>query len=213
MSNIVKRFTDFEPSELKLGGSKRNIKMNIIFTNNPYIQSPLIYLSSFGIPKAGEFFKTDLDRCFINIPLEVPEFRDKLLRIDGYVNSEQFRKQLFDDNWDKYTYSPIVKMKPNLPPYFKVKFDIDINNKEDYDVNTKIFKVNDGKMEYILCDTIDEIAAVIKYKSNIKFIFSIGNFWIMKSSKTFGLTLKMDRVYVAEPIQAPSAVIDFIDDV
>jgi hypothetical protein len=78
------------------------------------MQFPWIKIESYGIPRAGEYFKTDNDRAFIKVPLNpnIPEslqLINKIKEIDAYFKSDEFATTLLGKKYAKWTYQPIYR--------------------------------------------------------------------------------------------------------
>jgi hypothetical protein len=139
------------------------------------MQFPWIRLETYGVPRAGEYYKNDSDRAFVKVPLndsisEVSELVEKLKEIDAYFASEEFASKLLGKKWNKYTYQPIFReatvsqddddddddedskkksaKKSNLPkfPYLKLKIDTEYGSGA---IKTKLYRseMSDGKRQ------------------------------------------------------------------
>ena len=79
---------------------------------------------TYGIPRQGPYYQTDRSRDFFKLPFchqralhtdemdccAMEKFYHKLLEIDSYFGSEDFRVKLFGDKMaGKYEYQPIVR--------------------------------------------------------------------------------------------------------
>jgi hypothetical protein len=183
-SNLVKdftvKYTDVEASrisstELQENERSKGQKLAYPKYNHPKfgIDQPLIFqfpwvrLETYGVPRAGEYFKNDSDRTFVKLPLnnsilEIEELTKKCKEIDKYFSSEEFASKLLGKKWNKYTYQPIIResisydndddddddnenskkklsKQSTLPkyPYLKLKIDTDYTSGE---IKTKLYR-------------------------------------------------------------------------
>ena len=228
-SNLVKdftvKYTDVEVSRIsstELQENERSKGQKIAYPkyNHPKfgIDQPLVFqfpwvrLETYGIPRAGEYFKNDSDRTFVKMPLNnsIPEI-EELVRIckeiDGHFSSEEFASKLLGKKWNKYTYQPIIResisydndddddenskkksaKQSTLPkyPYLKLKIDTDYNSGE---IKTKLFRSEmvDNKRNRIEIQdikTIDEFARFVCFQSNFRPIVRLVKFWAQPLTK------------------------------
>ena len=80
------------------------------------IQSPPIYLLTYGIPKPGAYYKDDAARAFVKVPEDVNEpnsvaFFKKMESIDKFLTSIEGKKKVFGSEKvaNNYVYQPIVR--------------------------------------------------------------------------------------------------------
>ena len=113
----------------------------------PGIRLPRIELTHYGVPKLGQYFKTDKDRMFIQLPVE-GELLERFAFVDYTLQTNEMKQKLFKNtNCD---YSPIVKYG-SKGPYIKVKIDTDY---QTGNIETLIYhseKSIDGKYELNPC--------------------------------------------------------------
>jgi hypothetical protein len=190
-----------------------------------YLQLPWVKLFTYGIPRLGEYYKTDDDRAHLRVPLDlsVPEILDfvnKVKAIDAKFSSEEYKEKLFGKKAKKYTYSPIYregqapeedsdeedtkhsKPKAPRPPYLKLKFDLTWPDKK---VKTTIFEsiqntsTNKRDRKKIDVSTIDEAANALRYMSTVRPIARCVKLWAHNDKKKdpqYGLTFKLIKVEV-----------------
>ena len=82
--------------------------------NDFFFQSPWINLSTYGVPRTGEYYKKDDDRKHIRVPLDsnnknIPEFIKMLKSIDSLMAQEDTKEKMFNKKSKKYTYQPIFR--------------------------------------------------------------------------------------------------------
>jgi hypothetical protein len=191
-----------------------------------YLQLPWVKLYTYGIPRLGEYYKTDDDRAHLRVPLdlsipEIADFVNRIKAIDAKFSSEEYKDKLFGKKAKKYTYSPIyregqapeedsddddtkkskAKAAPR-PPYLKVKFDLTWPDKK---VKTTIFEsilnTNTNKRDRKKLDvsTIDEAANALRYMSTVRPIARCVKLWAHNDKKKdpqYGLTFKLIKVEV-----------------
>jgi hypothetical protein len=190
-----------------------------------YLQLPWVKLFTYGIPRLGEYYKTDDDRAHLRVPLdlsvpEIVDFVNKIKAIDAKFTSEEYKEKLFGKKAKKYTYSPIYregqvqdddsdeettktsKPKAPRPPYLKLKFDLTWPDKK---VKTTIFEsilntsTNKRDRKKIDVSTIDEAANALRYMSTVRPIARCVKCWAHNDKKKdpqYGLTFKLIKVEV-----------------
>ena len=157
---------------------------------------------------------------------EISVMVEKIKAIDTMMADPENAKKLLGKNYKKYKYSPIfreaivpqldddgsdseedtkkkeVKPVANKPPYIKLKLDL---SWPDNNVKTKIFSseldVESNKRSRTKIDvtTIDEVASIIRYQSNIRCIAKPFKAWahpITKKDPEYGIGWKVIRVEV-----------------
>jgi hypothetical protein len=231
------KYQDFEPSDLKFKKFEEGKQGGqlISFTEKPILlQAPWIKLYTYGIPRAGEYYKTDASRAFIKVPLdmdnaEINEFVTKMQGIDKYMKSKEFKTMQFGSKADKYNYLDIVrfpeeeedeknKSKYPRPPYMKVKIDthwnedITAETKVKTEVFTSILKDDKREREHKDIQTIPEFADIVSYNSNIRMIIRPMKAWCEKKAKTgnshmlYGVIFKLIKVEVEPSAKTNSLV-------
>jgi hypothetical protein len=228
-SNLVKdftvKYTDVETSrisstELQENERSKGQKLAYPKYNHPKfgIDQPLIFqfpwvrLETYGVPRAGEYFKNDSDRTFVKLPLnnsipETEELTKKCKEIDKYFSSEEFASKLLGKKWNKYTYQPIIResisydnddddnenskkklsKQSTLPkyPYLKLKIDTDYTSGE---IKTKLYRsemIDNKRTRIEIQDikTIDDFARVVCFQSNFRPIVRLVKFWAQPLTK------------------------------
>jgi hypothetical protein len=224
------KFQDFDVKDLsftKFEENERSKAQNLAFprfkeSQRLMLQGPWIDMNAYGVPQLGEYYKTDKDRAFIKIPLdlnnpEVKEFYEKLQSIDELMSSKEFKAQQFGDKAKKYKYAyPICrvpidddededkkKSKYPRPPYMKVKLDA---TWPETKILTQVFTsvMKDGKREREKqeVESVDDFANVVRYLSKIRPIISPVKAWCEKKGKMgkdfleYGITFKLVKVEV-----------------
>ena len=176
-----------------------------------FIQTPWIKLYTYGVPKLGEYYKTDADRAHLRVPLdlsipEVAEFAEKMKSIDAYLGSAEQMEAMIGKKAKKYKYNPIYregqdsnndddsddekekkKDTPPRPPYMKIKLD---TTWPDNNIKTQVFnsvlnketgKRVRTKVENI--NTVDDFANAVRFLSNVRLMFRPVKYWAHNASK------------------------------
>jgi hypothetical protein len=203
------------------------------------MQFPWIRLETYGVPRAGEYYKNDSDRAFVKVPLndsvsEVSELVEKLKEIDAYFASEDFASKLLGKKWNKYTYQPIFreatvsqdddddessnKKKSNLPkfPYLKLKIDTEYGSGA---IKTKVFRsemVDNKRQRTEVTDmaTVDDFARIVSFQSNFRPIVRLVKFWaqpLTKKDPTWGATFKIVKAEVEPSAKGNSMYKDYMN--
>jgi hypothetical protein len=228
-------FTDLEENKRSKGQKIAYVRYG---ESTPFLQTPKIQLSTYGIPRPGEYYKEDSQRSFIKVPLdvgysdEVKLFHDKLVKLDKILDSDAMREKIFGSKKAAkgWKYQPIVreamkqtlgnsdsdseddsgepKQEPFRPPYFKAKL------KTKYEtgaIETKVFKKVDGERMKEKLNTLSELEKLVTYRSTIRLVLMPNKLWAMKNydGKRYGLALKIMHLEV-EPITR-SSLKDYCD--
>ena len=176
------------------------------------IQAPWIRIENYGVPKMGEYFKSDSDRAFVKIPLNesIPESAELIkmfIKFDELFSSKEFCQHLFGKKYDKYIngYVPIYRKpvlndeedndddskkklsKSTIPkyPYMKVKIDTDYTTGE---IKTKLYRsemINTKRIRTELQEikTIDDFAHIVCWNCNFRPIIRFVKFWAQPLTK------------------------------
>jgi hypothetical protein len=241
------KFQDFNAKDLtftKFEENERSKAQNLAFprykeTQRLMLQGPWIDMNAYGVPQLGEYYKTDKDRAFIKIPLdlnnpEIKEFYDKLQTIDEMMNSKEFKAQQFGDKAKKYKYAyPICrvpmededeedekkKSKYPRPPYMKVKLDATWpETKILTQVYTSVMKDGKREREKQEVESVDDFANVVRYLSKIRPIIQPVKAWCEKKGKMgkdfleYGLTFKLIKVEVEPHVGGGSNLSQYMNN-
>ena len=88
--------------------NKNNILPKLDGKTLPDLKLPKTLLSHYGVPKIGQYFKTDNDRMFLQLPVD-DNLIPHLNTLDEYLGSKTMKEQLFQSPGTTYEYSPILK--------------------------------------------------------------------------------------------------------
>ena len=191
------------------------------------IQSCEILLDNYGIPDGdGPYYKTAKQRAFVKVPLAVNDqvttetaderkirakklttFKDSLVAIDKYLDSDDMKLKLFGSAKaaKKYTYQPIVRQSKTVaeddsddsdeegekdvvvrPDYMKGKIHLDYNTEA---VQVEIFQKNnegsdsyqkDGSHTEINVSNLDDMRKHVAYMRKQRFVFHVSKLWASK---------------------------------
>lgn len=164
------------------------------------IQTHLINMFTYGIPKPGAYYKDDAARSFVKIPENVNdpasvEFFKKMESIDEYLTSPEGKKKLFssekvannyvyqpivrtpeeldefDEELDEETRAKIAKQKEAGPKPRYIKLKIDLDW-ETKNIKSKVLVTNEEKKRVPVEDvvTLDDFNKYVRYKSNSTFV-------------------------------------------
>ena len=146
----------------------------------------------------------------------VEKFYNKLLEIDSYFGSEDFRVKLFVDKMaNKYEYQPIVRHPEKdvdeeevddksstkavrdyyRPPYTKGKLMLS-NSETELPLFRLIDKKNDGTKEEILLSSFSDVTAHTRYMTKHRMITEVQKLYAMKTTsggekRNYGITVKL----------------------
>ena len=213
------------------------------------IQTPEIKMDAGGIPDADSpYHQTISQRAFVKIPLEVnpnvkgetdeerniraeklEKFKNALIKIDNYMDSEEFKTKTFGKNHKKYKLQPIArtpeikdsdsdsedenqnedKVIKHKPMYMKAKIPMVYGeDKVDLDVyrvneeGTTDFE-NDGKWTEIKnIETLDDLKKNgISYMRNVKFVLHACKFWAQKQASSGSSTRLYGLTFKARRVE------------
>jgi hypothetical protein len=200
------------------------------------IQTPEIDAETYGIPREGPYYPDAKSRSFFKFPFcherkkfedtvnynMIEQFYDKLIEIDEYCNTDNFRKIHFGDkNYNKFSYQPLVRIPENdddeqvildkngepyyRPPYTKIKLDLEYNSDPENQSTKPIFSIfekdKQGKRTKIELNSFDDVIDIIKYRSKLRFIISFSKLYAMKTAsgtekKKYGIILKATHIEI-----------------
>ena len=197
-----------------------------------YVKSGKIKLTSHGIPRLDEpdvkdgYYPNDAKREFIKIPLDKSQpdcnnLRSHLEKIDKWLGSKEMCKQLFGADAKDYKYQPCIRT-PKPPPgkkkrvdakgneypiidYAKFKFQVMPDANGNRPIVTKIKKL-EGNKKVLMTNikSVTDIAQVIRYNTEIRFIFDYTKIWI-SSKYEYGLGLRIMVIEYTPNAMASSA--------
>ena len=232
-------FTDFEDNSRSKGQRISYIRYTSSETGSEiplFIQFPWIHLSSYGVPKMGEYYTDDAQRAFVKVPLdqsipEVKQLSDTLRKLDDKLGSTEFKEKMFGAKSSKYEYQPILRMpqeededtkkdtkKDYGPrhPYMKLKID---TTYPDNQVKSIVFNsIMEGskrvrtKVDNVT--TIDDFASHVCWMSRIRPIVRPVKLWAQAANKkdpTYGLTFKIAKTEVEPPAKNNSNVKQYLE--
>ena len=196
-----------------------------------HIQTPVFVTETYGIPRQGPYYQTDRSRAFFKLPFchqralhtdemdytAMEKFYNKLLEIDSYFGSEDFKVKLFGDKMaGKYEYQPIVRHPERdndeeeevtdksstkavkdyyRPPYAKVKLMLS-NSETELPLFRLIDKKNDGTKEEILLSSFSDATVQMRYMTKHRMITEVQKLYAMKTTsggekRKYGITVKL----------------------
>jgi hypothetical protein len=243
------KYQDFDIKDLtftKFEENERSKAQNMAFprfkeSHRLMLQAPWIDMNAYGVPQLGEYYKTDKDRAFIKIPLdlnnpEVKEFYEKLQSIDEMMSSKKFKEQQFGAKASKYKYAyPICrvpvedeeddedkkksKSKYPRPAYMKVKLDATWpETKITTQVFTSIMKDGKREREKQEVESVDDFANHVRYLSKIRPIITPVKAWCEKKAKMgsnemqYGVTFKLVKIEVEPHVGGGSNMSQYMNN-
>lgn len=207
------------------------------------IQTPEIDAEAYGIPREGPYYPNAFKRSFYKFPFAfdrkkydgvdydaIEAFYNKLVEVDNYCDTEEFRKAMFGDDvvnkktgekaYQQYTYQPLIRIpeeekigkdgKPLYqPPYTKIKLPLEYSEDKE-NPSTKpifsIFEVKDGKRVKVQLNTFDDVLNYVTFRSKLRFIIHFSKLYAMKNKpspnekKKYGIILKATHIEVKRPV-------------
>lgn len=213
---------DFEEDALTTSEFKQNERVssqlvcylsykypNTITPRSFSFRTPLIKLSTYGIPKIGEFIKDDSARMFIKVPLDTTQeqalpFINFIKRLDDWAI--QNKNNIFGGEAvaSKYELNPLAKDPPvvdeDAPPrldkngkpyepgpryqYVKVRLNTDFDTGK---ITTHMYlrKLDDpeARPEKIYPETVTELSKYVTWNSSIRMVVTVTKIWGEKTKK------------------------------
>lgn len=240
------KFNKFQPSMVNftdLEENKRSKGQKIAYVRygdkQPFLQTPEIQLETYGIPRAGEYYKEDSQRSFIKVPLneefstDVKLFKQKLEQLDTIMDSDQMREKIFGSKKSAkgWVYQPLVResmqqtiedsdsdsdeegTKASTSAQFRPPyFKAKLKtNYESGDVETVVYKKDNGNRSKQKVKTLTDLESLVTYRSTIRLVVMPNKLWAMKNmqGKKYGLALKITHLEV-EPITR-SSIRDYVE--
>ena len=185
----------FSVQEVKLN-NKTIILPKLNGVTLPDIKLPKTLLSHYGVPKIGQYFKTDNDRMFLQLPVN-DDLIPHLTTLDEYLSSNTMKQELFKAPGNTYEYSPILRYG-SKGPYIKLKLETDYATSAIETLvwhsqrltNSSIYR-NTTPMEI---NSFDDFALAVSLNSEIICVIKFVKVWVV--NKKYGLTIKLVRVNV-----------------
>ena len=144
------------------------------------------------------------------------KFYNKLVEIDSYFGSDDFKVKLFGDKMaNKYEYQPIVRHPEKdadeeevddnnstkavkeyyRPPYAKVKLMLS-NSEQELPLFRLIDKKNDGAKEEITLNSFSDVTTHTRYMTKHRMIIELQKLYAMKTNsggekRKYGITVKL----------------------
>lgn len=194
-----------------------------------FLQSPWFRLFTYGVPRLGEYYKTDADRSHLRLPFDLTDpdvlsFVNKIKDIDTKFSDSDMMQTMIGKKYNKYKYQTIYregqdqvnddsddeaekvnKNAPPRPPYMKVKLD---TTWPDNEVKTQVFLSeldrNNKRIRTKLDNikTIDDFANAVKFLSNVRLIIRPVKYWAHQATKKdpqCGIVWKLVKIEVEPP--------------
>lgn len=176
-----------------------------------FLQSPWFKLFTYGVPRMGEYYKTDADRSHVRVPFDLTDpdvlsFVNKIKDIDTKFSHVDMMQSMIGKKHAKYKYQTIYregldqnkdddsddetekvnKDTPPRPPYMKVKLD---TTWPDNEVKTQVFlselDKNNKRIRTKLDNikTVDDFANAVRFLSNVRLIIRPVKYWAHQATK------------------------------
>ena len=163
-----------------------------------FLQSPWIKLFTYGVPRLGEYYKTDADRSHLRVPFdmsipEVSAFVTKMKEIDEKFSSPEMMEIMLGKKSKKYKYQsvfregqdqtsnetddeddekePKIKDSAPRPPYMKIKLDM---TWPDNDVKTQVFSsVLDQTSNKRIRTKVENIKTIDDFSNTVRYLSNV----------------------------------------
>jgi len=241
---ITKKYSDIDPKKLSFTDFEENARAKgqkiayVRYTDDKrgestlIMQTPWITLDTYGIPRAGEYYKDENSRSFMKVPLDLHDecikvLHDKMSELDTILSEDETKKTIFGSSKvaKQYQYQPVIRHPPQetiddsddesdddskkpkfaRPPYMKAKFHLDY---ETGNMKTKLYKrVTEGdvKREEVPIKTLVDVEKLVTWKSRVRLILMPNKLWALKTynGKKYGISWKVMQIEV-EPVARSS---------
>lgn len=195
------------------------------------IKSPKICSEVYGIPMEGPFYPDAKSRAHYKLGFchdrkqqedinydEIEQFMNLLNSIDEMCDTDEFRKEQFGKESDKYEYQPLVRTSQEpidekgfltdengerkkddkgremyRPPYTKVKLELEYSPDPDSQSTKPTFAIaelKDGKRKNIELNTFEDAVKMLKYLNKLRFIISFNKIYAQKKAAGAGKNAK-----------------------
>jgi hypothetical protein len=196
-----------------------------------HIQTPVFATETYGIPRQRPYHQTDKSRAFFMLPFcrqrtlhtdemdyyAMEKFYNKLLEIDSYFGSEDFKVKLLGGKMaSKYEYQPIVRHPERdndeeeevtdksstkavkdyyRPPYTKVKLML-FNSETELPLFRLIDKKNDGTKEETPLNSFSDVTVHTRYMTKHRVIVEVQKLYGRNTTsgcekRKYGITVKL----------------------
>ena len=198
---MAKKFEDIVSSKFSCQSVTLNKKAVILpkwegSKEFPQLRLPNTLLSHYGVPRIGQYFKTDSDRMFLQLPVD-DELVAQLTTLDEYLGSNTMKQELFKAPGNTYEYSPILKYG-SKGPYMKLKLETDY---ETGNIETLVWHSQRLTNSCIYRKTIpidiasiDDFSIAVPLNSSVICLIRLVKVWVV--NKKYGLTLKLIEINV-----------------
>ena len=217
-SKMIINFNKFQPSKVSvtdLEENKRSKGQKISYVrygdNQPFIKSPEIQLSTYGIPRAGEYYKDDSQRSFLKVPLDVNDekygdditvYHSKLTELDKLMDSDKMREHIFGSKKAAkgWVYQPLVReamqqvldnsdsdsddadSKPTTAQFRPPYIKVKLKtNYETGAIETSVFKKTESGRQRAKVTTLQDLEQLVTYRSVIRMVVMPNKLWAMKN--------------------------------
>lgn len=244
-TNATISFKNADANKLQLGPLEdtkfnQSQKLSMVRYDNGnmcQIQTHLINLFTYGVPKTGPYYASDKARAFVKIPEDVnnPDsvlFFNKLEAFDVKLQSAEIKNKLFGKAVNQYSYQPIVrspevaedddapekKNKGPQPRYVKLKIDLDW---ESGKIKTKCFQKDAAGKRIPVSDinSVDEFSNLVRWKSSFVAVILMNKLYASKNkvgdTKKYGVTFKIVSLCAEQSLYVPNQSTDgdvFLED-
>lgn len=195
------------------------------------VKSPKFCSEVYGVPMEGPYYPDAKSRAHYKLGFchdrhqqedinydEIAQFMNLLISIDEMCDTDEFRKEQFGKEADKYEYQPLVRTSQEpvdeqgylidddgqrkkdekgremyRPPYTKVKLDLEYNPDPENQSTKPTFAIaelKDGKRTNIELNTFDDAVKMLKYLNKLRFIISFNKIYAQKKASGAGKNAK-----------------------
>jgi len=220
---ITKKYSDIDPKKMSFTDFEENSRAKgqkiayVRYSDSAQgestlvMQTPWITLNTYGIPRAGEYYKDENSRSFMKVPLDIQDECIKILHmkmgeLDTILSEDETKKNIFGSSKiaKQYQYQPIIRVPPlqdiidetddsyddndkktvySKPPYMKAKFHLDY---ETGNMKTKLYKRTMSEDDSVRRDeisikTLKDVEKYVTFNSKVRLIMMPNKLWALRT--------------------------------
>jgi hypothetical protein len=195
------------------------------------VKTPKFCSEVYGVPREGTYYPDAKSRSHYKLGFchkrkqqsdinydEIKQFMELFMSVDEICDTEEFRKNQFGKDADKYEYQPLVRFTQEeidtecylldengnrklddkgkeiyRPPYTKIKLDLEYTAPDVEPTNKPTFAIaelKDGKRTNVELNTFEDAVKMLRYLSKLRFIIIFNKIYAQKKASGAGKNAK-----------------------
>jgi len=214
----VSKFKFTKPQQNKYATKQLMGFINYNGAQTLIVQTPVIHNKFQPIAKIGDYTPSDYactKDTSLHLNLDIPHnkmFYDKIVEIDNWVGSDEFKKVYFPQNPTGYDYQPIMRCYENKEKvkhyHIKAKMDVQADKQDNITAfKTTIYTLSSvNPVEY---SSLEELRGLLPTHSEMQCLIHFQKIYVqIKKEKgtnmqRYGITLKIKQINITSE-QAPT---------